>query len=424
MNVLGIVAEYNPFHNGHKYHLEKSRALCNADAVICVMSGNFIQRGEPAIVDKWARAEMALLNGIDLVIELPAVYAMSSAEYFASGAIKILDSIGIVNKLSFGSEAGDIQPLDTIAGVLVSEPDEYKTLLKNCLSKGLSFPAARESALAAYLRLHNPHNIDIAKIIGSSNNILGIEYLKALKKHGSSIKPFTMERIANTYNSEKIQGSISSATSIRKLIMSSLRPNDISTNGSLKEVLPYRAFQILEREFLCGKGPVFANAFEAIILSKLRAMDLNDISKLPYITEGLENRIKSASENSGSLDELIENISTKRYTRTRIQRCLFSILTGLKNEDFCEFNSYGGPQYARILGFNDTGRQLISKMNKISLIPPIIKTADFKHSCNKLLSRMLHIEAASTDQYVLAYNNKVYRKSGQEFTRNLVLCQP
>jgi Predicted nucleotidyltransferase len=384
------------------------------------MSGNFIQRGEPAIVDKWARTEMALFSGVDLVIELPIAYAMSSAEFFAYGAVKILDSLGIIDKICFGSEAGSIEMLDEIAEILISEPEEYKTLLRSCLANGLSFPASRESALSEYLKTKITSCTDIDAVIDKSNNILGIEYLKALKKLDSKIKPYTIKRTENAHNSEELEGCISSATSIRKQIMSSCRYDDINSLQILDEVIPIQSLKILKREFELGRGPVFDYDFEGIILSILREMDNSEIAEFSNISEGLENRIKSAAEISGSLEELIGNINTRRYTVTRIQRCLFGMLTGLKSREFAEFNFFGGPQYARILGFNNTGRQLLSQINEKSLLPVIIKTADFKNSCNPLLSRMLQLESASTDQYVLSFRNKDMRKSGQEYTRNVI----
>lgn len=435
MGVLGIVAEYNPFHNGHKYHLEQSKALCGADYVVCVMSGNFIQRGEPAIVDKWARAEMALLSGADLVIELPVVYAMSTAEFFAFGAVKILDALGVVDSICFGSEAGNIKELDAISDILCHEPQKYKALLQDALSRGLSFPAAREVALHGYLE-PGVHGIgNPGEIVSSSNNILGIEYLKALKRLGSKIKPQTIRRITSIYNSEDLEGPISSATAIRKCIRQAACVNSINTGSasqsynatcasalpaSLSAALPGPSFNILQREFEADRGPIFPAAFESILLSALRRMSSEEISKLPYIAEGLENRIKAAADSSGVLDELMEGISTKRYTRTRIQRSLFSLLTGLSHEELSQFNLYGGPQYIRVLGFNNNGRQLLSRINSTSALPVIIKSADFKASCNPLLSKMLKIEAASTDQYVLSYSNPQFRKSGQEFTRSIV----
>lgn len=423
MKVLGVVSEYNPFHNGHLYHLEQSKKLFGTDYAICVMSGNFIQRGEPAIINKWARTRMALTSGFDLVIELPVVYAMSSAEYFAFGAVKLLDSLGIVDCLCFGSENGRIEELDLISGILIREPSQYKEFLKGYLDKGLSFPSARENALKDYLQLQSFSLGSIEDIIGQSNNILGIEYLKALKKLQSSITPVTIKRTSNSYNSEELTGSISSATSIRKNISNHNTANTKDTGkhiDALKSVLPENCFSIMEEEFSNGRGPVFLSDFDGIVLSSLRQMTKEQIASLPYVSEGLENRIKAAAEDSGSIDELLKKVATKRYPQTRIQRTILNILTGITSTQFDLFNKYGGPQYIRVLGFTEKGRKLISKVNANSRLPVIVKSADFKNSCNPLLRSMLEIEAFSTDMYVLAYNNRSYRKAGQDFTQNII----
>ncbi len=416
MKVLGIVAEYNPFHNGHKYHLEKCRSISGADCIVAVMSGNFTQRGEPAIVDKWARCEMALLNGVDLVIELPCIYAMSSAEYFAYGALKLLDSMGHVDMLCFGSECGSIDKLDTIADILCNEPDEYKVLLKKALSEGRSFPSARHDAMKCYLKMKS-YNAAFSDVLKTPNNILGIEYLKALKRLGSSIQPLTFGRIGNDYNSTEMTGDISSATAIRRLI---------ATNGQhaaiaqLKSALPDASLEILEREFELGKGPVFPSDYSILLLSMLRKMTAEKIAELPYMEKGLENRIKLAADTSGTYEELLEKIGTKRYAATRIQRCMLSLLTGLTNDVFKNFNDNFGPSYIRILGFNDIGRQLLSLIKKTALLPIVTKTADFKNSNIPEVASMLSIEASSTDQYVLAFKNPSLRKSGAEYTHGIV----
>lgn len=422
MKVLGIVVEYNPFHNGHIYHIGKSKEVTGCDAVVCIMSGNFIQRGEPAIINKFARAEMALNCGADLVIELPHPYAMSSAESFSYGAVKILDGIGIVNSISFGSEHGNIDELNFIAGILAEEPEAYKLELKKQLELGHSYPICRQKALKKYLldtnliQSKSPCCLsDISELLETSNNVLGIEYLKALQKLKSSITPYTIERVSNSYNSTELTGTISSATAIRK--------NIVEFPELTTQTLPPASKAIIEREFFQGRGPNSLKNYQEIILSFVRRMKPEQLRELPDVSEGLEYRIKYAGENSGTLEELLENICTKRYTQTRIQRILFSLLTGLTKKDNELFMEYEGPQYARVLGFNKTGRLLLSEMKKISSIPVITKTADFKNSCNKLLSRMLEIEAQATDMYVLGYKNPAYRKAGQEFTQNLVILK-
>jgi predicted nucleotidyltransferase len=418
LKVLGIVVEYNPFHNGHLYHLEQSKKVSGADFVVCVMSGNFIQRGEPALINKWARTRAALNCGIDLVIELPVVYAMASAEYFAFGAIKILDSLGIVDIVCFGTESGNINELTSIAEILNNEPEEYKALLKEQLGLGKSYPKSRSIAISEYFKSSSAKHPDIELIMECSNNILGIEYLKALKRLNSKIVPMTIERFNNSYNNKQITGNISSATSIRKHIFES---DNLNMNQTLKSNLPNSSSQVLEEEFNVGRGPLSSSTFESILLSLLRSTTAEKLKSLPYVSEGLENRFISAAKSSGNLKELLENICTKRYTQTRIQRILFSLLTGLTSQEFNTFNEYGGPQYARILGFNQKGRLMLSQINKISTIPIIIKTADFKSSCNPLLKRMLEIEAFSTDMYVLGYNNPIYKKAGQEYTQNIII---
>jgi predicted nucleotidyltransferase len=415
MKVLGIIAEYNPFHNGHLYHLEQSRKLTSSDYTVCVMSSNFIQRGEPAVVNKWARTQMALSCGIDLVLELPVVYSMSSAEFFAYGAVKILDSLGLVDNICFGTESGCLEQLDSIANILQKEPNTYRELLKENLSRGISFPAAREQALTGYFSQAGGFEGDIGCIMGSSNSILAIEYLKALKRLGSQIKPCTIARTSNAYNSKHLTGSISSATSIRKHIQS-----EYENMETLKEVIPEASYSILKKEFEAGRGPVYPSSFEGLVLSAIRKISKEELSALPYISEGLENRIKEAADNSGSFEELVENSSTRRYTITRIQRILFSILTGMTASEFDSFNACGGPQYIRVLGFSQRGRRLLSRMKETAALPVIVKTADYKNSCNPLLRRMLEIEASATDMYVLGYQNPVFRKSGQEFTQNII----
>lgn len=416
MKVLGIVAEYNPFHNGHMYHIEESKKLTGCDAVVCVMSGNFIQRGEPAIINKFARTEIALGNGVDLIIELPVPFAVSSAEFFSYGAVSILNNIGIVDCISFGSESGDIISLQKIAEILVSEPQSYKAELKKQLSAGLSFPVCRQRALDKYLKIQNDSNESLSSLLETSNNILALEYLKALSRLNSPIQPYTVKRISNCYNTPQLTGSISSATAIRNSIYKS--EIDVS-----RQALPTLAQQIMDREFSLGRGPNSLYSFENIILAFLRHATPQELEKIQDVSEGLEYRIKNAADNSGSFDDLLANICTKRYPKTRIQRILISLLAGMKRFDMEQFMACGGPQYARILGFNEIGRQLLSLMKKKSSIPVITKASHYKTSDDSPILRMLEIEARATDTYVLAYKNPAFKKAGQEFTQNIIICR-
>lgn len=232
--VLGIVSEYNPFHNGHILHFKKSLELTKADFTIAIMTGNFAQRGEPALTDKWSKTEMALRQGIDLVIELPTIYSISSAENFATGSIKILNSLGIIDYLSFGSEIGQIKPLNDVASILAKEPKEFSNILKSQLKSGLSYPKAREIAMQVYFG-NSPIYMEALQ---NPNNILGVEYLKALKKTNSSITPVTVKREYSEYNSSKIKNGITSASGIRDMLQ-----ND----KNIHQVVPYETYEIIER---------------------------------------------------------------------------------------------------------------------------------------------------------------------------------
>ena len=234
--VLGIIAEYNPFHNGHLLHLEKSKKICDAQYSICVMSGNFVQRGNTSIVNKWVKAEMALKSGVDLVLELPTVYSISSAENFAEGAIKLLNSLKIVDTVSFGSENSDINVLNRISSVLQEESKQYLEFLNSELKKGLSFPKARENAILLYL-----NNEKYLNILNQPNNTLAIEYLKALKKYKSHISPISVKREKVFYNSNCIVDEYASATAIRNMIINE-QFNDI------KKVVPVSSYNLLMKE--------------------------------------------------------------------------------------------------------------------------------------------------------------------------------
>lgn len=419
MKVLGIVVEYNPFHNGHKYHIEKSREVTGCDAVIAVMSGNFVQRGEPAVVNKWARTKMALLSGVDLVIEIPNVYAVASAEYFAFGAIKLLDSTGVVDCLCFGSEGGELGDLISAADILIDENMLYRERLKSSLKSGLSFPAARAAALSECFKASSKPNIE--RLMRSSNSILGIEYIKALKKLNSHIAPHTIGRLSNNYKDKNLTGNISSATAIRshiKKIYEQMNISHVNELDKFKDSLPQSSLSILEDEFGTGRGPVFPELFGGILLANLRRNSLHDIEQLQDVSEGLENRIKYCAEKAGDYDSLIEMLCAKRYPQTRIKRTLFYSMIGLNKETF---RSFDGPEYIRVLGFNSKGRELLSKIRKHSSLPLITKTSIIDKSLSYHIKDMFRLENLATDLYVLAYNDKYQRKAGQEYRNNLII---
>ncbi|NLV63912.1 MAG: nucleotidyltransferase [Clostridiaceae bacterium] len=410
MNVLGIVSEYNPLHSGHVYHIAASREKIGATHVVCVMSGNFVQRGEPAVVDKWARAKMALHSGVDLVLELPVVFACASAEIFARGAVRILDKTGIVDYLGFGSEQGEIETLKHIASVLVEEPSEFRLLLKDYLKQGLSFPAAREKAVTGYLN-------DIPEdIMNKSNNILAIEYLKALIASGSGIKPVTIKRKGSAYQDSIITESFSSATAIRHFLKEAGSVSDPVLNGNL----PSQTRSVLGEYFENSRGPVFPEDFADIIIYLIRTIGPAKLKHTPDVNEGLESRLISAAFKAGTLDDLIETSATSRYPSTRIKRILFNTLLGITTTDLKSILADEACGYIRILGFNERGRELLQRMQDTAAIPVITKTAKYRSALTGLSKKMFEYDVRATDVYVLAFNDRSQRGGDQDFTTPIV----
>lgn len=390
--VLGLIAEYNPFHNGHFYHLQKSKELTGANYTIAVITGNFTQRGSTSIIDKWSKARMALLNGVDLVIELPVLYSISSAENFAEGSIKILNSLGIVDYVSFGAETSDISILDKFAEVLYNEPKDYKTLLSHELSKGLSFPKARENALMLYIR-------DIRKsvnVLSSPNNILGIEYLKALRKYKSNIQPISISRVESEYNSTNFDTNIASATAIRNLVKN--KSFDIIEN-----LVPSYTYSILMDNVKNGHVVTDLSVFEKEIIYVLRKMSIEEISNLPDVSEGLEFAIKNAANSCNSIVEFLNIVKSKRYTSTRLQRILLYALLGITKKDMGISKKI--TPYIRVLGFNENGKNLISEIHrlnpKLEIITSVKKFVDT--NTNKNSQKLLDKDIFATNVYTIGF---------------------
>lgn len=391
--VLGIIAEYNPFHNGHLLHLTKSKEETGAEYSICIMSGNFVQRGNTSIVNKWVKTEMALKSGIDLVLELPTVYSISSAENFAEGAIKLLNSLKIVDTVSFGSENSDINILNRISGILYEEPKQYVAFLNEELKKGLSFPKARENAILLYLNDKKYFNI-----LNQPNNTLAIEYLKALKKYKSHIMPIAIKREKAFYNSNCIVDEYASATAIRNMIVNN-QFNDI------RKVMPRLAYDLLMQEIENNQYVIDISKFEKEILYSIRRLSTADLKKFPEVNEGLENAIKNAANSCNTLAELINIIKSKRYTQTRIQRILLYILLNTTKKDM--YISRKTIPYARILGYSQKGKALISEIYKANPKIALITSVKnfFDSSNNKTYKHMLNKDVLATNIYTLAYKN-------------------
>lgn len=405
--VLGIVCEYNPFHNGHLYHLEQSKRMTGSNYTVAVMSGNFTQRGSTSLIDKWSKAEAAINCGVDLVIELPVLYATSSAENFAEGAVKILDSLKVVDYISFGAETSDTDILTTFADILYKEPKKYKTLLSHELGKGLSYPKARENALLMYLN-------DIRKyvnILSSPNNILGIEYIKALKKYKSNIMPISIARFESGYHDTGYTSNIASATAVRNIVK----------NGGfdiLKRLLPAPSYGILMNNIKQGHIVPDLSVFEKQIIYNLRKMDVTEIAELPDVSEGLEFAIKKAANSCNSIVEFLNIIKSKRYTSTRIQRILLYSLLGITKKDMAL--SRKQYPYIRVLGLNNRGKFLISEIAKanpkLEIITSVKRFVDT--NSNKNLKLMLEKDIWATDVYTVGYEYDSW--NNLDFTKKIV----
>lgn len=409
--VVGIIAEYNPFHNGHYYHLQHAKQNADADFCVAVISGNFTQRGDTSIVDKWAKAYMAICGGADLVLELPTVYSISSAENFASGGIKLLDSLKIVDSVSFGAETNDFGALNNIANVLYEEPRAYTNILTHELKSGISYPSARQNAVMMYLNDIKRY----ANILNSPNNILAVEYLKALKKQRSPMEPIIIERKKVYYNDNRIVDDFASATAIRSMLQR-------KEYKDLSKVIPRSTYQILGNEMNKSHIVLSIEEYEKEILFQLRKMSPEQIAELPDVSEGLENAIKSAASNASTLKEFMSLVKTKRYTQTRIQRILLYALLGIDKKTM-ETSKKIIP-YARVLGFNQNGKMLLSEISrrnpKIKMITSVKKFIDQNaKGGNKDLMKMLQLDIFATDVYTLAH--KENSKTGLDFTNNMII---
>lgn len=365
MNVNGIIAEYNPFHNGHRYQLEESKRLTGADYTIVVLSGNFVQRGTPALLSKHVRAEMALRNGADLVLELPAIYATSSAEAFARGAVSLLDSLGVITHLAFGSECGDISILNQIAVILAQEPESFSENLKRLLRRGYSYPAARNEALMLYA----PSLNDNSSVFRTPNNILGIEYIKALLRQSSGIIPVTVRRLGTDYHDPFPGKSYCSALAVRQAVW-----NSGDTDG-LRAYLPPDAYGLLISHIQDGKI-ISSGAFSSMLYYKLLSERDKGYEKYLDVSAALSDRITNSLHLYQDYDSFCDLLKTKEMTYARISRCLLHILLNLKKSDMSDCALLKHTPYARVLGFRRDAEPLLTAISEKSAIPMITKPAD------------------------------------------------
>ncbi|MBQ2987070.1 MAG: nucleotidyltransferase [Tyzzerella sp.] len=394
MKIVGLIAEYNPFHNGHQYHIEKAKEITGADAVIVVMSGNFVQRGAPAIMPKHLRAEMALKAGASLVLELPVCYATGTAEQFAYGAVSILNSLGCVEAICFGSECGDINVLSELTEVLCNEPVEYKDALQKHLRNGLSFPLARQKAIEEVYPSQ-----DFSDILGQPNNILGIEYLKALYRLDSKMKPYTIQRVSSQYHDVELQEQFSSATALRQAI---LNGNFENLNGQV----PSDCMTLLERYYQT-RYPIFTNEFSLLLKYRLLSETKSSLTQYADVSEELANRIYNQLNNFVSFEQFCELLKTKEMTYSRISRALLHILLGIKKTNYTDI------QYARVLGFRKDDSNVLTVIKNASAIPLLTKltaTKDLSDSTVHMLNQDIYAsnlyESVVTDKLNTPFINE------------------
>ncbi|MBP1156055.1 MULTISPECIES: nucleotidyltransferase [unclassified Paenibacillus] len=392
MRTVGLIVEYNPLHNGHYYHYQQSKKVSGADSAICVMSGHFLQRGEPAIVDKWARAEMALRMGADLVLELPVAFSAQPAEWFAYGAVSALDATGVVDSLCFGCESGRIDWLKAAADKLHEEPEELTRLLQLELKTGIPYPAAYSRAVAHLLPEANEE--ELAK----PNNTLGLHYLIALRRLQSSIEPLTITRTKADYHQPDITDKqIASATAIRRILMT-----DRSLEG-IRPFVPAATLDIMTREWKAGRGPIDWERLARPLLLQLMHHSPQQLTSFHEVNEGLEHRIRKAladirpEDSQGALVEaLIGRLKTKRYTRTKLQRTLLRILLNHTKQDLSSDTLRQGVPYLRVLGFSPRGQELLKRMKKTAKVPIVTKVTT-------VTSPLLELDLRATSVYSLGY---------------------
>lgn len=417
MKTVGIIAEYNPFHNGHKYHIEQAKQITNADRVIVVMSGDFTQRGTPALIDKYARAKMALLNGADLVLELPVIYACGSAEYFAKGAISILDSLHVVDSICFGSECGDIQLLSTIASVLSSETKEFSDTLTSYLKMGHSYPKARELSLEQTF-----DGLSLPKSpFSDPNNILGIEYIKALSYFKSNITPHTITRNGAGYHDNRLASFDNSIDDSLPCSALAIR-HALSLNGSLSPIetqVPQNVYSLLSACYQ-KTYPIFGDDISSQLHYKL-LLDL-PIGYTSYVdvSSDLSDRIQNNITKFTTFTAFCDLLKTKELTYSRISRCLLHILLNIKKEDINTFMSSGFTFYARMLGFRQESSDLLREVKAQSHIPLLSKLANASDLLCDIGFSMLEKDIFASHVYQLLAQSKYSIPFTSEYSQTIM----
>lgn len=425
MKIVGLITEYNPFHNGHLYHMQKAKEITGADSLIAVMSGNYVQRGTPAIMPKHLRAEVALEAGIPLVLELPVCYASGSAEYFADGAISLFEKLGCIDSICFGSECGDYYLLEKVAHVTADEPEAYKQTLQDALKQGLSFPLARQAALKAYFQ-----DPSLDDILEQPNNILGIEYIKALYLRKSPIGAYTIRRKISGYHDKELSPGYSSASAIRRLLAFAgnsvhLASEEMYDEPGLSEVLtrlegqvPPSCIRSLEETHRV-RYPVYANDFSLLFRYRLLTETRESLAGYLDMTEELANRMINHANDFITFDQFCDLLKTRDMTYSRISRCLLHILLNIRTEDMTLYKEEGGCQYARVLGFSKDGAKLLTCIKRTSSVPLLTKLTQTE-GLSKTGLRMLRQDIFAADLYESVITDKFKMPFISEYQQQIV----
>lgn len=399
MKIAGIIAEYNPFHNGHKYQIEKTKELTGATHIVAVMSSNYVQRGETALLSKWARAESAVRNGVDLVVELPTLWSSSYAQRFALGGVELLNALGCVDILSFGSECGDIKTLVDCCEALKSETVDER--IKQNLEIGLGYASARAEAIGT---LYGNKFFDI---LSGANNTLGIEYLNALEKTNSKIEPFTIARTGVAHDSAICSENFASASEIRRMML--------CEDNNWEQYVPQATVEIYKRECENNLAPCPMDKLAFSVLCCMRQLTAEDIGTAPDTSEGIEFRIHDAALKAQSLTELYAKAKTRRYSHSRIRRIILHAFLGIKEENY-----KGKPPYAHILAMNDGGKEILKEAKKTASLPIITKASDFD-SLDGYGKEVFEMETMCTDVYSLTPPE--IQPCGREKTNGIIVIE-
>ncbi|MBQ5986296.1 MAG: nucleotidyltransferase family protein [Clostridia bacterium] len=399
MRVAGIIAEYNPLHNGHIYHMEESKKQIGSEFCVVAMSGNFVQRGEPACTDKFTRSEWAVMGGADLVVEIPTVFAVSSAERFAEGAVKTLAATGVVTDLAFGVETEDVNALYHLADLLEREPPNLRIYLTHHLKQGKSFPRAQYDALLDY---GIPE--DELAILQEPNNILAVEYLKALNRFAPEIRPLPILRIGNKYNSTVLTGKLSSATAIREALQNG--------DESVYDAMPMSVAAAMRFD---AQFPVTFDRFAQMLLYRLRSMSIDEFRALPDVGEGFEQVLFRAAREAVDLPSLLDAIKSKRYTLARCKRILVSALLQIPAGLSDAVGKRVDDMYLHVLGMKRMGRGLLAAMASRAGAPVILRHSDLSN-CSEAARASLAIDAFSTDLYAYALGRDLHRDAQSAVT--------